>query len=303
MFDLISIGSISVDLYFKGKSLTFKENRFQLAVGGKYSSDNLYIKVGGGGANVAIGAAKFGLKPVILGTIGENEFKPFIIEKLRLSKVSYSLCDFVKGHYNLSAVLLTDQGERSIIHYATSKQKLFDHHISINHLANTRSIYLGNLPDVSLNEKIKILSFVKNKNIITVVNLGVVDARRPKNEIKKILDLSEVVIVNGHEFAEMVKAPYKDIHFHDNVIRWYIPFLSDQIVIVTEGPKGSYGYYKNQVYFQKAFKPKQVVDTTGAGDGYTAGFISEYLHSKNIEKSMAAGARYARQILEKIGAN
>ncbi len=60
MYDLISVGTISVDLYFLGKSFTFKDNRFALALGGKYQAENFYLSVGGGGANVAIGVAKHG---------------------------------------------------------------------------------------------------------------------------------------------------------------------------------------------------------------------------------------------------
>ncbi|MFN4213084.1 MAG: carbohydrate kinase family protein, partial [Microgenomates group bacterium] len=67
--------------------------------------------------------------------------------------------------------------------------------------------------------------------------------------------------------------------------------------------KGSYAYYQGKVYHQKAYPIKKIVDTTGAGDGYTAGFIAEYFRSKDIKKAMANGAKYAAKILGKIGAN
>ena len=70
MYDLISIGNISIDLYFKGDALTFQNNRFQLAVGGKYFADHFYTGIGGGGVNIAIGASKFGLNTAVLGTVG-----------------------------------------------------------------------------------------------------------------------------------------------------------------------------------------------------------------------------------------
>ena len=79
MFDLISIGNISIDLYFKGDSLTFEKNRFQLAIGGKYFVDQFHTGVGGGGVNVAIGASKAGIKSAVMGTIGNNPFKKMIL--------------------------------------------------------------------------------------------------------------------------------------------------------------------------------------------------------------------------------
>lgn len=50
-------------------------------------------------------------------------------------------------------------------------------------------------------------------------------------------------------------------------------------------------------------KQDHVVDTTGVGDGYTAGFITSYLRYSDVERAMKAGTRYASKIVKKIGAN
>src|SRR3989344_2782970 len=99
MFDLISIGNISIDLYFKGNSLTFKEDRFQLAIGGKYFADHFYTGVGGGGVNVAAGATKLGLHTAILGTIGENPFKKIVLRLLEDQKIATNLCNYESDYY------------------------------------------------------------------------------------------------------------------------------------------------------------------------------------------------------------
>jgi len=83
MYDIITIGNISVDLYFKGRSLTKDNSRFQLAVGGKYFTDEFYEDVGGGGCNVASGLAKQGYNVAIFGKIGNNSFKEIILKKLK----------------------------------------------------------------------------------------------------------------------------------------------------------------------------------------------------------------------------
>ena len=92
MFDLISIGNISIDLYFKGSSLTFEKDRFQLAIGGKYFVDQFHTGIGGGGVNVAIGVAKEGIKSAVMGTIGNNPFKKMILQLLEAKQVSSKLC-------------------------------------------------------------------------------------------------------------------------------------------------------------------------------------------------------------------
>ena len=82
-----------------------------------------------------------------------------------------------------------------------------------------------------------------------------------------------------------------------------LPYLDERVLIVTDAEKGSYGYFKNEKYFQEAVKPEKIVDTTGCGDAYTAGFIAQYIKSNNIESSMLAGAKYAAAKLARIGAN
>jgi len=303
MYDLISVGTISIDLYFQGKSFTFKDNRFALALGGKYQAENFYLSVGGGGTNVAIGVAKQGYKVGLLGKIGNNHFKKIIVEYLKKHQISLNLIDFEENYYNISTILLTKKGERTILHYSTPHQNLFSYTNPLIGLTKTKILYLGNISEVSLTQKVKFLKFLKKHHVIRIVNLGVFDCRRPKNQIKEILEEVDILIVNAHEFSELIKAPYLDIHFQEDVISWYIPYLKEKIVIITDGENGSYAYHQGKVFFQKALKPAQIVDTTGAGDAYTAGFISEFLKSKDLVKSLKKGALYAAYILGKIGAN
>ena len=82
MYDLISVGNISIDLFYKGKNFTRNKERFQLAIGGKYYADYFYEDIGGGGVNVASGVAKLGLRTAVFGKVGNNPFKEVIFKKL-----------------------------------------------------------------------------------------------------------------------------------------------------------------------------------------------------------------------------
>jgi len=301
MYDIIVIGNISVDLYFKGKSLTKDNGRFQLAIGGKYFSDEFYEDIGGGGCNVAAGLAKKDYKVAVFSKIGNNPFKNIILKKLEDKNISSEFCQFQDGYYKISAILLTEKGERTIINYETPSDlwKAFDLNENIKQAKN---IYLGPLPHVSLEEKNKIVSHFKSDHILTVVNLADSDCRRPIGDLKVIFDGLDILIINSHEFSDLVKKDYFQVNFKNNLLD-LLPNLADKTLIITDAEKGSYGYFKNEVYYQQAITPEKIVDTTGAGDGYTAGFIAEYLKSKDIKKSMESGANYASKILTKIGAN
>lgn len=300
MYDLICVGNIAIDLYYKGKTLTNKEGRFQLAIGGKYHSDFFHEDIGGGGCNVAVGVAKQGLKTAIFARIGNNNFKQTILEKLKSKNVSSEFCQFEENYNIISSILLTDAGERTIISYDTPGhlvKKFFLH----EELKKAKNVYVSSLTNVSLEDKIEIITYLKGDRTLTFVNLSIIDCKREPETLYKIFDSLDVLIINAHEYSEIIKQPYEKIDFKNFDLT--LPYLRDKILIITDAGKGSYGYYKNKKYFQEAVKPKKIVDSTGCGDAYTAGFIAQYLKTKNIRFSMESGAKYAAEKLSRIGAN
>ncbi|MBI2641118.1 bifunctional hydroxymethylpyrimidine kinase/phosphomethylpyrimidine kinase, partial [Candidatus Roizmanbacteria bacterium] len=164
-------------------------------------------------------------------------------------------------------------------------------------------VYFGNLPEVSFTQRNEFIHELKKGDITIVLNLGAKDVERSKEQLKNLLEDVDILILNGHEFAELVKAPFKDIHFQENVVSWYIPYLKGKIVVVTLGEKGSFLYSGDTIYHERAVKVDKIIDTTGAGDAYTSAFISKYVKTRNLKDSMQEGALYAAKILSKVGAN
>lgn len=300
MYDLISVGNISIDLYFQGKTLTKDDSRFKLAIGGKYYTEYFHEDIGGGGCNVAVGVAKLGLRPAIFGKVGNNAFKDMILKKLTDKRVSTEFCEIEDDYYKISSIILTDKGERTIIHHETPThmlRKFFLH----KELKRAKNIYFSPLENLDIADKTRMIKYLKGDNTLTFVNLPGSDCRRPISHLKEIFDSLDVLIINAHEYSMLVRRDYKDINFKR--LKMDLPFLKDRIVIVTDAEKGSYGYQKGKIYIQEAIKPKKIVDATGAGDAYTAGFIAQYIKSNDIESSMLQGAKYAADKLSRIGAN
>ena len=300
MYDLISVGSISIDLYFGGKSLTRNKERFQLAIGGKYYGDYFHEDIGGGGCNVAVGVTKLGLRSAVFGKVGNNAFREVILKKLTDKKVSTEFCEVEENYYKISSILLTETGERTIIHYETPSHLLKEFFLHKD-LKKARNIYFSPLERLDLKEKKKMISYLKGDKTLTFVNLSALDCRRPIKDLTTFFDALDVLIINSYEFADLIKRPRNKIDL--SKVKINLPYLKDRVLIVTDAENGSYGYYKGNIYFQDVIKPKKIVDTTGCGDAYTAGFIAQYIKSQNIESSMLQGAKYAAKKLERIGAN
>lgn len=87
MKTVLSIGSLTLDLFFQDKSLTTKKNRFYLALGGKYVVNSFSQGIGGGGGNVAIGLSRAGIKTALCASIGQGGVSKLILDKLEEEKV------------------------------------------------------------------------------------------------------------------------------------------------------------------------------------------------------------------------
>ncbi len=301
MYDLIAIGDITVDLFFKGESFTQKDDRFLLAIGGKYSASYFYESLGGGGANVAVGCAHFGFNCAVIGTVGENPFKQMIIQKLVKKRVSCEFLNVEKDYLNISTILLNELGGRTIIHYCPHHNSNKIGTLISQQTHQSKIVYLGNLPHITPDERQKWLMFFKEQSSIICLSLGISDCRKGVEFLKKLLLLADILILNTHEFSELVKKKITDINFNNSQTD-FIQFDKKQVLILTDAEKGSYGYYEGEVFYQKALSPKKIVDTTGAGDAFTSGFLSSYIVDKNIQKGMHNGAVYASIILSRIGA-
>ena len=74
-----------------------------------------------------------------------------------------------------------------------------------------------------------------------------------------------------------------------------------KMIVATLGAKGSIAFYDSNTYYQKAIAVETIIDTTGCGDAFQAAFSIEWLKTKDIKKSLKAGATAASKVLEFMG--
>ncbi|KXK11881.1 MAG: aminoimidazole riboside kinase [Microgenomates bacterium OLB23] len=122
MYQLIAIGDITIDQYFRGDSFTIDNDRFSLALGGKYYSDFFHLSLGGSGANIAIHGAQLGLDSAVVAKVGETTFKNVIVQNLIKKTVSTEFLYFDRDYMSISTILLAPSGERTIIKHSDPKK-------------------------------------------------------------------------------------------------------------------------------------------------------------------------------------
>ena len=76
----------------------------------------------------------------------------------------------------------------------------------------------------------------------------------------------------------------------------------DKLIVITRSENGSVAILNNKIINCESSKVNKVIDLTGAGDLFAAGFLKEYLDKSNIKKCLKIGSEVAAKIIQKIGA-
>jgi len=118
----------------------------------------------------------------------------------------------------------------------------------------------------------KYIPLIKNHKKKIVVDIHDYDLGNPYHQ--DFIEASDFLFVSGINIKEQIK------FLQDNID-------GREIVIITNAENGSIAIDKNnKIYHQKAYKVEELVDSNGAGDSYSAGFMYKYLKTNSIEESL-----------------
>lgn len=300
MDDILCIGDITIDIFYKGKNLPEKADQFEFKLGEKYIPDEFHTGLGGGAANVAVGCANLGLGSAVLGKIGDNAFKQIILQFFAKKSISSEFLITESDFFNVSSIFIGQKGNRSIIHFPTPTKPFEISDTYRSHLKEFKTIYLNNLPGQNIGARCELLKSIRGIETRLYLNLGMRDCEAGLKEATPLLDQADVLIINTSEYAALIGAKRETIQFDTDRAKEI--GMSDKILILTDGANGSYGYFNGEV-LKEPDAGAAPVDTTGAGDAYAAGFIASYQESQDVKMAMKAGTNYAGKILARIGAN
>lgn len=299
MHDFLVIGSTTLDLFFIGDNFTRKNDRYELAIGGKYVADNLIQKIGGGGANVSIGLARQGFSTIYWGVIDKSFIGQYIIEEFKKESIDTKIILTEENSLSISVILLNGDGEKTIItHHSQETKRILIKEIE-NILSKSRWVIVGNSSGNSKEEKVEWVKIAKTGGAYIFLTLTSSECKKGLSDMGELIKNADWTILNKHELADLVGIGYENIDLSN---RNFDLILNTKGVIVTDGENGAYAYSGMKRYYQRAIKPVKMVDTTGAGDAFACGFISEFYKSSNIEQSLLFASQNSASVISVIGA-
>ena len=300
IFDVICIGAALVDMVAQVVRHPFDDDEV-------FVSD-LTILSGGAAANTAYACAKIGLSTAFIGKLGEKDpFNEKIINDFKEVSVDTRLIKYSRDYTTGSAyVALNQKGERRIYANSGAANYLSKKDISEKDLKNTKIIFLSSLKNI---EPLQIAAEIgKSIKVPVILNPGMLIVDQGFTKIKRLLEKVDVLILSQREYRTLLTI--KENELNEELIVKYsrkLLFLGIRVIIVTLGEKGSFFITKKGNGLIPSLKLDNVIDTTGAGDAFSAGFMYGFAQSKildidHLRTYLKLGNYLAGNCIQKIGA-
>ena len=308
MLDILCIGDSVIDIFLKvpESNPNFKledtGNKVLMNLGEKISLEKYLMDIGGNATNTAVGISRLSLNVGLCAEIGQDEFSAKIINRLKEENINRNFIRQTSDAKTSLSVILSFSGERTIF----SEHVLREHAFDFESL-ETKFIYLTSLGNKWEEAYEKTLNFVINKKPILAFNPGTLQIEKKDKLILDIIEKSDYLFLNKEEAEEILYGKELDLETKDRKkvfkkLLFGLKSLGAKNVIITDSTNGSYACdYIGNLYFLGIVQTN-VIEKTGAGDSYAAGFISAIIDGLTLQEAMIYGAINSSSVIEKIGA-
>jgi len=252
---------------------------------------------GGSVANSIAGLSQLDNKVGFIGKVNEDDLGQKYEDGLKKENVKYF---YSKKKEELPTgtclILITPDSERTMCTFLGIAGKINENDVDVNAVKNSEITFLeGYLwdegdPKKAFNKAIE----NSNKAAMSLSDLFCVERHKPHflDLVKNKLD---IIFANEQEALSLI-----DTKNFDEVISFSKQL--EKIIVITRGEKGSIAIHKDEVVECDIQKNLKIVDLTGAGDLFAAGFLHGHVNKLSMKESLKKGTEMSSKIIQKIGA-
>ena len=252
---------------------------------------------GGSVANSIVGLSQLGSNVGFIGKINDDGLGQKYEQGLKKENVEYF---YSKKKENLSTgtclILITPDSERTMCTFLGTAGKINKTDINIKAIKNSEITFLeGYLwdegePKEAFDEAINF----SNKTAMSLSDKFCVD-RHKKDFLDLVKNKLDITFANEQEILELIDAK----NFND-VISFGKKL--NKTLVITRSDKGSVAINQGEVAECKSHTNLKIIDLTGAGDLFAAGFLHGHINKMSIKESLAKGTEMASKVIQQIGA-
>ena len=304
---ILGIGNAIVDIICKVKESFLLENNLtkstmklvnQVELEKVLSNLNIEQTIAGGSvANSMVGLSQLGNNVGFIGKINNDNLGEKYEQSLSKENVKY-IYDKKKEVIPTGTclILITPDSERTMVTFLGVAGKINEKDINEKAVKESEIIFLeGYLWDEgeprSAFDKALLLS---NKTAMTLSDQFCVE-RHKLSFLDLVKNKLDITFANEQEIKSLI-----DTSKFEDVITFGKQL--NKSLIITRGEKGSVAIIKNEVVECESEKKLKIIDLTGAGDLFAAGFLHGYINNLSTKESLLKGTEMSSKIIQKIGA-
>ncbi len=248
---------------------------------------------GGSAANSAVAARFLGKHSAVMAKVGMDNFGRMALEEIMRYGVDITGVRIkVGGRTGFTLIIINSRGEIEMYGYKGVSEEFFPEDVDLRLLKGAKHVHVASL---RLDTTRWILREAKNSGISTTFDPGRRLARLGIEKFKPLLPYVDYLLVNFEEFRMLTGT--SDIEEGISILQK----AGASGVIVKRGAKGVIFVKGNKKIELPAFEI-EVVDTTGAGDAFAAGFFVALLDGYSEEDAIKFGNAVAALKVTKLGA-
>ena len=309
MYDIITFGSAAQDIHVKSKAFTIlKDNKdfmtgegICLPFGAKVEVEDINFTTGGGGTNTAATFAKQGFRTAFCGAIGIDMAGLEIVRELKHLRIDTKFVVKKKEKHTNQSVIISNEagGDRTIMVYRGASDILSGKDIQWKKIKKARWLYLAPLAGLLCDTFEEIVNFAHENKIKIAVNPSIQQLSLPPEKIKNIFKKIDILFLNQEEAAFLTKISFEE----EKDIFKKIDEICQGVAVMTRGADGVIVSDGKYLYSALPEADTVVADTTGAGDSFASGFLSDYIRQNgDIVKAIQLGLANSKANLAEIGA-
>ena len=252
---------------------------------------------GGSVANSIVGLSQLGNKVGFIGKVNDDDLGKKYEEGLKKENVEYF---YSKKKEELPTgtclILITPDSERTMCTFLGTAGKIDENDVDVNAVKSSEITFLeGYLwdegePKTAFDKAIQ----NSNKVAMSLSDLFCVERHRPHflDLVKNKLDIT---FANEQEIISLINAKNFDE---------VISFSKDlgKLIVITRGKNGSIAINKDEVVECDIQKNLKIIDLTGAGDLFAAGFLHGHVNNLSLKESLEKGTEMSSKVIQQIGA-
>ena len=270
-YDVLVIGDINPDIIITGL-------KKYPGPGEEILVDDLNIAPGGGAAISSLALAKLGLNIAIYGCIGKDLFSKMLLDNLVEVGVDITNVTILDDTKAGTSIVLTDEKDRSFITYRGALDKLDLYSISDEVLGNCDFCFLHNYDHNKIDEYLNLAIRLNKLGKKIIFDVGYDESEEWDPKVFELLTKVDLFIPD--ELEALCFSGKKTISEALSQLSTFCPK-----VVIKAGNKGAFALKNGSVINVPCF-PTTVIDSTGAGDSFDAGFIYGMVKGYSLDNSL-----------------